>query len=99
MPSPSNSATRSASNAPRPGTPPSELPAERRSHYFIDLARAQLDLGRDEDAHVSLQTARQVAPQHARAHPQVRRTLTTLLSTHSAPNSGLFDLAEWARAR
>ncbi|GLZ37902.1 hypothetical protein Acsp05_15260 [Actinokineospora sp. NBRC 105648] len=79
--------------------PPPELPAERRSHYFIDLARAQLDLGRHEDAHASLQTARQVAPQHARAHPQVRRTLTTLLSTHSAPSSGLLDLADWAGAR
>ncbi|WNV90249.1 helix-turn-helix transcriptional regulator [Umezawaea sp. Da 62-37] len=79
--------------------PPAELPAERRSHYFIDLARAQLTLGRHEDAYLCLQTARQAAPEHARTHPQVRQSLSTLLRTHTAPSSGLLDLAAWARAR
>jgi hypothetical protein len=46
--------------------PPHHLPAERRSHYFIDLARAQLDLGHHEDSYRCLETARQVAPQHTR---------------------------------
>lgn len=53
--------------------PPRHLPAERCSHYYIDLARAQLDLGYHEDAYLCLETARQVAPQHTREHPQVRR--------------------------
>ena len=79
--------------------PPDELPAERRSHYFIDLARAQLTLGRHEDAHLCLQAARQAAPEHTRTHPQVRQSLSSLLRTHSAPSAGLLDLAAWARAR
>lgn len=79
--------------------PPQNLPAERRSHYFIDLARAQLALGHHEDAYVCLQTARQTAPEHTRAHPQVRQSLSTLLRTHSHPNVGLLDLAAWARVR
>lgn len=78
--------------------PPNSLPAERRSHYFIDLARAQLTLGRHEDAYLCLQAARQAAPEHTRAHPQVRQSLSALLRTHSAPSSGLVDLAAWARA-
>ncbi|APU21290.1 helix-turn-helix domain-containing protein [Actinoalloteichus sp. GBA129-24] len=79
--------------------PPDELPAERRSHYFIDLARAQLDLGYHDDAYLCLQTARQAAPEHVRTHPQVRQSLSTLLRTHNAPSTGLLDLAAWARAR
>ncbi|MFI6098163.1 helix-turn-helix domain-containing protein [Lentzea sp. NPDC051213] len=79
--------------------PPPELPAERRSHYYIDLARAQLDLGHRQDAYVCLQAARRAAPEHARTHPQVRQSLSALLRTHSAPSSGLLDLAAWARAR
>ncbi|GAB3453801.1 hypothetical protein GCM10027436_54930 [Actinophytocola sediminis] len=68
--------------------PPAELPAERRSHYFIDLARAQLTLGRHEDAYLCLQAARRTAPEHTRTHPQVRQSLSTLLRTHTAPDSG-----------
>lgn len=78
--------------------PPAGLPAERRSHYFIDLARAQLTLGRHEDAYVCLQAARQAAPEHTRTHPQVRQSLSALLRTHSGPSAGLLDLAAWARA-
>ena len=79
--------------------PPDHLPAERRSHYYIDLARAQLRLGHHEDAYLGLEIARQVAPQHVREHPQVRRTLSALLRTHGSPSDGLLDLAVWARAR
>ncbi|MFI7676356.1 helix-turn-helix domain-containing protein [Actinophytocola sp. NPDC049390] len=79
--------------------PPSELPAERRSHYYIELARALLALGHHEDAYLCLQAARQAAPEHTRTHPQVRQSLSALLRTHSAPSSGLLDLAAWARAR
>ncbi|QFZ23164.1 helix-turn-helix domain-containing protein [Saccharothrix syringae] len=79
--------------------PPRELPAERRSHYYIDLARAQLDLGHHEDAYVCLQAARQAAPEHTRAHPQVRQALSVLLRTHPSLSTGLLDLAAWAGAR
>jgi transcriptional regulator with XRE-family HTH domain len=79
--------------------PPRELPAERRSHYHIELARALLALGHHEDAYQCLQAARQAAPEHTRTHPQVRQSLSALLRTHRTPSSGLLDLAAWARAR
>jgi transcriptional regulator with XRE-family HTH domain len=79
--------------------PPTPLPAERRSHYYIDLGRALLRLGRHEDAYHCLQTARTIAPQHTRDHPQVRQTLSALLRTHRSPSDGLLGLAAWTRAR
>ncbi|MCW2913129.1 MAG: helix-turn-helix domain protein [Actinomycetia bacterium] len=78
--------------------PPRELPAERRSHYYIDLSRAQLWVGLRDEAFQSLHTARQIAPQHVREHPYVRDTLATLLRLHLAPAQALVSYAEWARA-
>lgn len=79
--------------------PPGHLPAERRSHYYIDLARAQLRLGHHQDAYIGLEAARRVAPQHVREHPQVRQTLSALLRTHGSPDDRLVELAAWARVR
>ncbi|MBP2474804.1 transcriptional regulator with XRE-family HTH domain [Crossiella equi] len=79
--------------------PPAHLPAERRSHYYIDLARAQLRLGHHQDAFLGLEAARRVAPQHVREHPQVRQTLSALLRTHGSHDDRLLELAAWARAR
>lgn len=79
--------------------PPTDLPAERRSHYYIDLARAQFGLGRHDDAYVCLERARAAAPQHTREHPQVRQTLSSLVRTSNSASSGLLSLAAWARAR
>lgn len=78
--------------------PPQDLPAERRSHFFIDLARAQLWIGSREDAFCSLQAARQIAPQHVREHPYVRDALVTLLRLHRSPSRPLVSYAEWSRA-
>lgn len=78
--------------------PPRHLPAERRSHYYIDLARAQLDLGHLTQAYQCLDTARRVAPQHTREHPQVRRTLSGLLRSQPTPSETLRGLAAWAGA-
>ncbi|PWW53121.1 hypothetical protein DFQ13_116111 [Actinokineospora spheciospongiae] len=79
--------------------PPDHLPAERRSHYYIDLARARLSIGQQESAYLSLLSARRAAPEHTRTHPQVRQSLSMLLRVHRAPDPGLLDLAAWARAR
>jgi transcriptional regulator with XRE-family HTH domain len=79
--------------------PPADLPAERRSHYFIDLARAQFRLGHYQDAQLGLEAARRAAPQHVREHPQVRDTLSALLRTHGSPDNRLLELAAWARAQ
>ncbi|WP_424528867.1 helix-turn-helix domain-containing protein [Sphaerisporangium viridialbum] len=78
-------------------TPPDKLPRERRSHYYIDLARAQLWTGRREDAFTSLQLARRIAPQHTREHPHVREALTTLLRLQRASQESLLAFAGWAR--
>jgi hypothetical protein len=78
--------------------PPSDLPAERRSHYYIDLGRAQLDLGRHDDAYVSVEMAREAAPQHTREHPQVKSTMGALLQLRPG-NSRVVELAAWAGAR
>ena len=51
--------------------PPTNLPAERRSHFYIDLARAQAQTGRHELALDALDTAWKTAPEHTRLHPQV----------------------------
>jgi transcriptional regulator with XRE-family HTH domain len=75
--------------------PPPELPAERRSHFYIDLAPAQLEVGRPDEAFVSLRTARCVAPQHTREHPQVKRTLEALMRSRRMVGDELATFAAW----
>jgi transcriptional regulator with XRE-family HTH domain len=77
--------------------PPSALPAERRSHYYVDLARAQLWAGRRHAALASLQTARQIAPQHVREHPHVHETVATLMRLRRRPDDELVGFASWLR--
>lgn len=60
-------------------SPPESLPAERRSHFYVDIAQAQLLMGRHEAVLDALHTARTIAPEHIGAHPQVRDTLTMLV--------------------
>ena len=58
--------------------PPAGLPAERRSGFYIELARAQLWSGHPDHAFESLKVARRIAPQHTREHPWVREDAATL---------------------
>lgn len=74
------------------------VPEERRSHYYIDVARAQLWLGQRDAAFRSLQAAKRIAPQHTREHPYVRDVLVRLLRLHTSPPHVLVAFAEWARA-
>ncbi|MET8845985.1 helix-turn-helix transcriptional regulator [Amycolatopsis sp. NPDC004625] len=76
--------------------PPRELPAERRSHFYIDLAPAQLDVGRLDDAFASLQLARRVAPLHTREHPRVKAALRSLLRGQRTVSDELVTFASWA---
>jgi len=78
--------------------PPRSLPAERRSHYYIDLARAQMALGRPQHARESLQVARQIAPQHVREHRQVRAELATMVRLDRGRDAQLLAFAQWAKA-
>ncbi|GLW46922.1 hypothetical protein Stsp02_25840 [Streptomyces sp. NBRC 14336] len=79
-------------------TPPKSLPAERRSGFYIDLARAQLWSGLAADAFESLKAARRIAPQHTREHPWVREDAATLRRLKRADAESLTDFAEWCAA-
>src|SRR5439155_20119204 len=59
-------------------TPPGDLPAERRSHFYIEVARANSRVGARDRALEALVTARTVAPEHVRDHPQVHQVLGEL---------------------
>ncbi len=79
-------------------SPPATVPAERRSHYFIDLARAHLHAGHPDRALEFLDSARRSAPQHVRHHPQVKDSVATLLAGSPRPPQPLLRLAKWIGA-
>ncbi|EST24406.1 hypothetical protein M878_30810 [Streptomyces roseochromogenus subsp. oscitans DS 12.976] len=78
--------------------PPRDLPAERRSGFYIELARAQLWSGLADDAFESLKVARHIAPQHTREHPWVREDAGTLRRLKRADAETLSNFAEWCAA-
>ncbi|MYX67326.1 MULTISPECIES: helix-turn-helix domain-containing protein [unclassified Streptomyces] len=78
--------------------PPAGLPAERRSGFYIELARAQLWGGLADDAFESLKVARRIAPQHTREHPWVREDASTLRRLKRADAESLTSFAEWCHA-
>lgn len=79
--------------------PPKQgLPAERRSGFYIELARAQLWSGLADDAFESLKVARHIAPQHTREHPWVREDAATLRRLKRADSESLTNFAEWCAA-
>ncbi|WP_432033512.1 helix-turn-helix domain-containing protein [Streptomyces antibioticus] len=78
--------------------PPADLPAERRSGFYIELARAQLWSGLADDSFESLKVARRIAPQHTREHPWVREDAATLRRLKRADSETLTSFAEWCAA-
>ncbi|MEU6371255.1 helix-turn-helix transcriptional regulator [Streptomyces sp. NPDC046931] len=78
--------------------PPKDLPAERSSGFFIELARAQLWAGLPDEAFESLKAARHIAPQHTREHPWVREDAATLRRLKRASAESLTNFAEWCAA-
>ncbi|KMS79901.1 DNA-binding protein [Streptomyces leeuwenhoekii] len=79
-------------------TPPDGLPAERRSGFRIELARAQLWAGRPDDAFESLNAARAIAPQHTREHPWAREAAATIRRLKRADAESLTSFVEWIGA-
>ncbi|MFI7536478.1 helix-turn-helix domain-containing protein [Streptosporangium sp. NPDC049376] len=75
--------------------PPPEIPAERRSGYYVELARAQLWAGHKEASFESLRMARRIAPQHTREHQWVQEDVETLLRLYRMSNESLIGFAEW----
>lgn len=78
--------------------PSGDLPAERRSGFYIELAVGQLAAGRTDDAFESLKVARSIAPQHTREHPWARETAGTLRRLKRADADSLTSYAEWIGA-
>ena len=78
--------------------PPNDLPAERQSGFWIELARAQLWAGCANDAFESLKVARLIAPQHTREHPWARETAATLRRLKRSDAETLTNFAEWIGA-
>ncbi|MFF3810125.1 helix-turn-helix domain-containing protein [Streptomyces bacillaris] len=85
----------SAAHAWKPGN---DLRAERRSGFYIDLARAQEWAGRPADAFDSLKEARTVAPQHTREHPWAREVAGNLRRFHRSDAESLSHFARWVGA-
>jgi hypothetical protein len=77
--------------------PPEDLPGERRSHFYVDLARAHLKLDAVDATVTALFQARAVAPEHTRGHQQVREMVTTLVADGRATGQ-VRDLARWVGA-
>lgn len=63
----------------RDWNPGKEIPAERRSGFWIEVARAQLWSGNPDAAFGSLKEARRHAPQHVREHPWAREDIEKIL--------------------
>jgi transcriptional regulator with XRE-family HTH domain len=84
-----------ALRAAKDWAPPAGLPAERRSHFLIDLASAELWSGSRDRCLAALQSARQIAPQHVREHPRVRETVQALLRLSRRPSPELVGFANW----
>ena len=75
--------------------PPAGLPAERASHHFIDLARAQVWERDFSGAVDSLMTARRIAPQHTRSHPYAKACVEMVLRRAPRRSQATLGLATW----
>lgn len=61
-----------------PWRPPETLPAQRRSHFYVDLGRAHFAVGNLEEALAALNAARSIAPQNVQADADVRHALAVI---------------------
>ena len=72
----------------------SAVPAARRGHHYIDLARGYVMAGDPAGAMRYLQEARRIAPQQTRHHPMVRETVLAVASARRA-HEDLSLFATW----
>ncbi|WP_329447865.1 helix-turn-helix domain-containing protein [Streptomyces sp. NBC_01426] len=78
--------------------PGNEVPAERRSGFYVEVGRAQLWAGRPDAAFESLKVARRLAPQHVREHPWAREDVEKIRRIKRADTESLSSFAEWIGA-
>ncbi|GAA3724607.1 helix-turn-helix domain-containing protein [Salinactinospora qingdaonensis] len=76
----------------------SQLSAERRGRFLIDVARAQLQRRNAEAAVAALLEAETITPEQVRSHPLVRQALGDLLTIQDPPGEELRGLARRAGA-
>ncbi|MFJ9338310.1 helix-turn-helix domain-containing protein [Streptomyces sp. NPDC101733] len=76
----------------RPGD---EIPAERRSGFWIEAARARLWSGNPDAAFRALQEARRSAPQHVREHPWAREDIAKICRLKRVGTASLTSYVEW----
>ncbi|MGW7005241.1 helix-turn-helix domain-containing protein [Streptomyces sp. NPDC054933] len=74
---------------------PQDYPSARAGHYWVDRARAEAWTARHDDALVSLQKAKQIAPQQTRYHPSVHETVGTLLRAKAKAADPVVKFAQW----
>lgn len=74
---------------------PDEMPAERSSHHYIDLAHARVVTGDRPGAWSALREARRLAPLHTRKHPRVRDSVATLLRLERADDQTRLGFGRW----
>lgn len=77
--------------------PANDVPAERRSHYFVDVARAWADSGQPDQALSALVEARAIAPEHIRPHPDVDRLLGAGVMMPLRRDPRWRELSRWMR--
>ncbi|WP_030730920.1 helix-turn-helix domain-containing protein [Streptomyces sp. NRRL S-237] len=82
----------------RAWSPGQEIPAERRSGFWIEVARAQLWSGKPDRAFACLKEARMHAPQHVREHPWAREDIGKIRRLKRADANSLTSYAEWIGA-
>ena len=76
-------------------SPPDDLPAEKASHHYIDLARAHVWRNEFDKALSCLQLARVRAPQHTRSHPGAREVVTAVTRRSRRPTDAARGFALW----
>ncbi len=74
---------------------PGGVSTERVGHHHIDLARGYLLHGDKNGAFESLLTARRIAPQQTKYHPQVHETARMLARTERRRNDALANFVTW----
>ena len=74
---------------------PPSLAASRRSHFFIDRARTEMETGYTEAALRSLVDARHAAPEQTRYHPGARETIRGLVHLARRTPDTLNHMAAW----
>jgi hypothetical protein len=70
--------------------------SSRLGHHHVDLARAALLHGRRDQVLAELNTARAMAPQLTRYHPQAHETVVTLAHQDRRRSDSLATFARWA---